>query len=63
MESIHHIEPGGRQEQACAEPVKQGFDPLWVERWSEGGEKTRKSTQSGAGRARHQTPKDIAGDR
>lgn len=39
----HYIEPGGRFERACAELVKKGFDPLYVERWSEGGEKTRKT--------------------
>jgi hypothetical protein len=38
----HNIEAGGQFERACAELVKQGFDPLYVERWTEGGEKTRK---------------------
>jgi hypothetical protein len=40
----HYIEAGGRFERACAELVKQGFDPLYVELWSEAGEKTRKTT-------------------
>jgi predicted SprT family Zn-dependent metalloprotease len=39
----HHIEAGGRFEHACAELIAKGFNPLYVERWSEGGEKTRKA--------------------
>jgi hypothetical protein len=30
-----------RVEHACAELTAQGFNPLYVERWSEGSEKTR----------------------
>lgn len=38
----HCIEPGGRFERACAELIERGFSPLYVERWSEGGEATRR---------------------
>ena len=37
----YRIEPGGRFERACGELVNRGFDPLYVELWSEGGEKIR----------------------
>jgi predicted SprT family Zn-dependent metalloprotease len=39
----HYIEAGGRFQRACAELVKQGFDPFYVERWSAAGEKARKT--------------------
>jgi predicted SprT family Zn-dependent metalloprotease len=32
----HYIEDGGRFAQACAELVKDGFDPFYVELWSAG---------------------------
>src|ERR1700678_2825699 len=50
----HYIEAGGRFEKACAELVKQGFDPLYVERWSEGGEKVRK--KKAASKTRYTCP-------
>ncbi|HWG06716.1 MAG TPA: hypothetical protein VG271_17030 [Beijerinckiaceae bacterium] len=37
-----HIEAGGRFERACADLAKRGFDPLYVELWSEGGKKIHK---------------------
>jgi hypothetical protein len=36
-----YIEAGGQFECACAELVKQGFDPLYIELWSAAAEKTR----------------------
>ena len=39
----HYIEHGGRFERVCAELVAQGFNPLYVELWSEAGEKARKA--------------------
>jgi predicted SprT family Zn-dependent metalloprotease len=50
----HYIEGGGRFERACAELVKQGFDPLYVELWSEGSEKTRK--KKAASKTRYSCP-------
>ena len=50
----HYIEPGGRFDRACAELVSQGFDPLYVERWSEGGEKARK--KKAASKTRYTCP-------
>jgi predicted SprT family Zn-dependent metalloprotease len=50
----HYIEAGGRFERACAELVEQGFDPLYVERWTEGGEKTRK--KKAASKTRYSCP-------
>lgn len=38
----HYIEDGGAFERACAELVRQGFDPLYVELWTEGGDKVRR---------------------
>jgi hypothetical protein len=38
----HYIEEGGAFARACAELVAQGFDPLYVELWTEGGEATRR---------------------
>jgi SprT-like family len=39
----HYIERGGRFEQACVALIRLGFEPLYVELWSDGGEKTRKT--------------------
>ena len=50
----HYIETGGRFERACAELVGKGFDPLYIERWSEGGEKTRK--KKAASKTRYTCP-------
>jgi predicted SprT family Zn-dependent metalloprotease len=50
----HHIEAGGRFEHACAELVGKGFSPLYVELWSEGGEKTRK--KKAASKTRYTCP-------
>jgi hypothetical protein len=53
----HYIEAGGRFERACAELVKQGFDPLYVELWTEGGEKTRKT--KAASKTRYTCPECL----
>jgi hypothetical protein len=45
---------GGRFEHACAALVKQGFDPLYVELWTEAGEKTRKT--KAASKTRYSCP-------
>ena len=50
----HYIEAGGRFEKACAELVGKGFDPLYVELWSEGGEKARK--KKAASKTRYTCP-------
>ena len=50
----HYIEAGGRFERACADLVKRGFDPLYVELWSEGGEKIRK--KKAASKTRYACP-------
>jgi predicted SprT family Zn-dependent metalloprotease len=43
----HYIEPGGRFATACAELMRRGFDPLYVELWGEGeAEKRKKKTAS-----------------
>ncbi len=51
----HYIEPGGAFERACAELIKTGFDPLYVELWSEAGEKARKS--KAASKTRYTCPR------
>ena len=38
----HYIEPGGCFERACTELVRKGFDPLYVELWTENGENARR---------------------
>ena len=48
-----HIEAGG-QFDACAELIAKGFNPVSVERWSEGGEKTRKA--KAASKTRYSCP-------
>ena len=50
----HYIEAGGRFEKACAELVGKGFDPLYVELWTEGGEKARK--KKAASKTRYRCP-------
>jgi predicted SprT family Zn-dependent metalloprotease len=39
----HYIEAGGAFERACAELVKGGFNPLYVELWTEAEKKARKA--------------------
>ena len=50
----HYIEAGGRFEHACAELIVQGFNPLYIERWSEGSEKARK--KKAASKTRYTCP-------
>jgi predicted SprT family Zn-dependent metalloprotease len=50
----HYIEAGGPFERACAELVKKGFNPLYVELWTEAGEKTRK--KKAASKTRYTCP-------
>jgi hypothetical protein len=38
----HYIEAGGRFDQSCAALMRKGFQLPYVERWTEGGEKTKK---------------------
>ena len=51
----HHIEAGGRFDCACAELVGKGFDPLYVERWSEAREKAR--AKKAASKTRYTCPR------
>ena len=50
----HYIEAGGRFEKACGELVKKGFNPLYVELWTEDGEKARK--KKAASKTRYTCP-------
>ncbi len=50
----HYIEEGGAFARACAELVAQGFDPLYVELWTEGGEATRR--QKAASKTKYTCP-------
>jgi hypothetical protein len=50
----HYIVEGGPFARACAELVGQGFDALYVERWSEGGEATRR--KKAASKTRYTCP-------
>ena len=50
----HYIEAGGRFEVACAELIRAGFDPFYVELWTEAGEATRK--KKAASKTRYSCP-------
>jgi predicted SprT family Zn-dependent metalloprotease len=51
----HYIETGGRFQRVCAQLIEQGFRPLYVERWSEGGDTLRK--KKAASKTRYTCPK------
>ena len=53
----HCIEAGGAFERACVALVKQGFDSLYIEVWTKGGERTRKT--KAASKTRYTCPECL----
>ncbi len=50
----HYIEPGGAFADACSELIAQGFDPLYIELWTEGRETARR--KKAASKTRYTCP-------
>jgi hypothetical protein len=54
----HYIERSGRFERASAELINQGFDPLYVDRWTASNDKLRKT--KAASKTRYTCPACLA---